>query len=169
MGPVVKTISASISRLSTVEAGSLYEQHVLNVLTKYGFTLKSCGGPNDKGVDLFGHLLQVPVIVQCKQYQAQPLTPSVLRELYGVIAARPGHFGLLVCCGGVKAGSLSFLQSANLPLGVMTLLTQDESSQPTSLTLNQAARRALPFLRQTCVYYRDGNGLDVKVIDLHIT
>lgn len=169
MVPVKKYFTTSIvSRLSTVEAGTLYEEYVLKTLTAYGFALNRCGGPNDKGIDLSGYVKDVPVIVQCKHYEAH-LTPSVLRELYGVIAARPNHFGLLVCSAGVKEGSLSFLQSATLPMGIMALLTAAEAPHPTSLIMNRPARRMLSFLRQASVYYRDRDGSHVKGIELQIT
>lgn len=146
----------------------MYEQHVLTTLTKYGFELNRKGGPNDQGIDLSGYVKGIPVIVQCKHYESH-LTPNVLRELFGVIAARPNHFGLLVCSRGVKEGSLSFLKSAPLPLGVMTLMSDEEALYPTSLTLNQLARRLLPFLRQISVYYRNSNGFHVKGIELQIS
>lgn len=168
MGLAERYFSTTISRLSTVEAGTLYEEHVLNTLSKYGFVLNRRGGPNDKGIDLCGTIRDIPVVVQCKHYEAH-LTPGVIRELYGVIAARQNHLGLLVCSGGVREGSLAFLQSASLPLGIMTLQSAEEASYPTSLTLNQPARRILPFLRQTAVYYINSNGIRVKGIELQIT
>lgn len=168
MGPIKRSLATATSRLSTVEAGTLYEEHVFRVLSKYGFELSRRGGPNDRGIDLCGSIRDVPVIVQCKHYEAH-LTPAVIRELYGVIAAHPNNFGLLVCSGGVREGSLSFLQSAALPMGIMTLQSEEQAAYPTSLTLNQPARRVLPFLRQTAVYYINGSGVNAKGIELKIS
>lgn len=82
--------------------------------------LESGGGGADGGVDL---VLSRPAkngtertLVQCKQWRAYKVGVDVVRELYGVMAARGAAAGIVVTSGQFTAEAQAFAQGRNVRL-----------------------------------------------------
>lgn len=82
--------------------------------------LESGGGGADGGVDL---VLSRPAkngteksLVQCKQWRANKVGVDVVRELYGVMAARGAAAGIVVTSGQFTAEAQNFAQGRNVRL-----------------------------------------------------
>lgn len=81
---------------------------------------ETCGGGADGGVDL---VLTKPgknggekFLVQCKQWRAFKVGVEVVRELYGVMAARGATGGFVVTSGRFTAEAISFASGRNVNL-----------------------------------------------------
>jgi len=78
--------TSQASTVSTVYTGTLFEYIVKETLDKVAI-LSRCGGANDRGIDLRGHLRwneKAKVIVQCKA-EVKKQGPRVVRELEGAL------------------------------------------------------------------------------------
>jgi len=78
------------------------------------------GGGPDGGIDL---VLRKPVtngnetyVVQCKHWKAQKVGVDVVRELYGVMAARGAAGGFVVTSGRFTTEAMAFAQGRNVRL-----------------------------------------------------
>jgi restriction system protein len=86
-----------------------------------GFRVVETGGSGaDGGVDL---VLSKPVkngserfLVQCKQWRARRVGVDVVRELYGVMAARGAAGGFVVTSGGFTDEAIAFASGRNVML-----------------------------------------------------
>ena len=78
------------------------------------------GGRGDGGVDLVLRRAAVNgaerTLVQCKHWRAQAVGVDVVRELYGVMAARGAAAGIVVTSGRFTEEATSFAQGRNLRL-----------------------------------------------------
>ena len=54
-------------------------------------------------------------IVQCKNHQ-NPVGPSVVRELYGVMMSEKSKDGILICSGGFTKGVYDFVEGKPIEL-----------------------------------------------------
>ncbi|KAI9731157.1 MAG: hypothetical protein M1834_005350 [Cirrosporium novae-zelandiae] len=83
---------------STVYVGTHYEYTVASSLSRISMTLTRVGGRSDAGVDLLGHwhlpstsppYAPLPVLVQCKAFQASSNWSAIMREMEGSLASAP--------------------------------------------------------------------------------
>jgi restriction system protein len=78
------------------------------------------GGGADGGVDLVlrktGETSGEKFLVQCKQWRALKVGVDVVRELYGVMAARGASGGFVVTSGRFTEAAVSFASGRNLTL-----------------------------------------------------
>lgn len=98
-----------------------FEMLVGQAFRRQGYqVLESGGGGADGGVDL---VLSRPAmngtertLVQCKQWRAYKVGVDVVRELYGVMAARGAAAGLVVTSGQFTGEAQTFAQGRNVRL-----------------------------------------------------
>ncbi len=98
-----------------------FEMLVGEAFRRQGFHVQESGGGGaDGGVDL---VLSRPVqgttektLVQCKQWRAFKVGVDVVRELYGVMAARGAAAGIVVTSGRFTAEAQAFAQGRNVRL-----------------------------------------------------
>lgn len=98
-----------------------FEMVVGEAFRRQGYqVLESGGGGADGGVDL---VLSRPAkngtertLVQCKQWRAYKVGVDVVRELYGVMAARGAAAGIVVTSGQFTAEAHTFAQGRNVRL-----------------------------------------------------
>lgn len=98
-----------------------FEMLVGEAFRRQGYhVLESGGGGADGGVDL---VLSRPAqngtektLVQCKHWRAYKVGVDVIRELYGVMAARGAAAGIVVTSGQFTAEALAFAQGRNVRL-----------------------------------------------------
>lgn len=78
--------------------------------------VESGGGGPDGGVDLVLTKGSEKFLVQCKQWRAYKVGVEVVRELYGVMAARGATGGFVVTSGRFSADAREFARGRNLNL-----------------------------------------------------
>lgn len=139
--PVLLLAAAVVSAVRRYRRGKLLEEavrsqdaaavdgmtwHEFEVLIGEAFRRKGYavvetgGGGPDGGIDL---VLRKPVtngnetyVVQCKHWKAQKVGVDVVRELYGVMAARGAAGGFLVTSGRFTTEAMAFAQGRNVRL-----------------------------------------------------
>lgn len=92
------------------------------------------GGGADGGVDIKLHKDGELYLVQCKHYKAWKVSVSVVRELFGVVAANNAAGGFLVTSGKFTKDAIEFANGKNIELvdGAELALILDEVKQPVS-------------------------------------
>lgn len=78
--------------------------------------LETGGGGADGGVDLMLSKGGEKFLVQCKQWRARKVGVDVVRELYGVMAARGATGGFVVCSGRFTRDAQAFAQGRQVQL-----------------------------------------------------
>lgn len=125
-----------------------FEMLVSEAFRRQGYqVMESGGGGADGGVDL---VLSRPAqngtektLVQCKHWRAYKVGVDVVRELYGVMAARGAAAGIVVTSGRFTAEAEAFAQGRNVRLIDGTAL-QGLIRHATARSLPQATRSARP-------------------------
>lgn len=74
------------------------------------------GGGSDGGVDLVLVKDSEKFFVQCKQWKAYKVGVTIVRELYGVMAAKGATGGFVVTSGRFTADAIAFAQGRNIEL-----------------------------------------------------
>jgi restriction system protein len=112
-----------------------FESLVEEAFRLRGYTVKRIGGDGpDGGVDLELKRDAETVLVQCKQWRAHKVGVQVVRELYGVMAARGAASGIVVTSGTFTQDAIDFASGRNVQL-----MAGDELRE-----LVRAARNAKP-------------------------
>ena len=114
--------------------------------------LETGGGGADGGVDLVlsrpGKSGGEKFLVQCKQWRAYKVGVDVVRELYGVMAARGATGGFVVTSGRFTEAAISFASGRNVTLvdGSMLvgLIRQAKASAGQPAARTSAANTATP-------------------------
>lgn len=98
-----------------------FERLIGEAFRRKGYAVVETGGGGpDGGIDL---VLRKPVtngnetyVVQCKHWKAQKVGIDVVRELYGVMAARGAAGGFVVTSGRFTTEAMAFAQGRNVRL-----------------------------------------------------
>lgn len=94
-----------------------FEALVHEAFVLRGYTVRRLGGDGpDGGVDLVLERGAEKTLVQCKQWRAQKVGVTVLRELYGVMAAQGASAGIVVTSGSFSRDAIDFAEGRNLQL-----------------------------------------------------
>jgi restriction system protein len=102
-----------------------FELLVGEALRRQGFSVQEAGGHGpDGGVDLIASKDGEKYLVQCKQWRAMQVGVSVVRELYGVMAAEGAVGGFVITCGRFTKPAKEFATGRNVQLVDGTLLNQ---------------------------------------------
>jgi restriction system protein len=84
---------------------------------RQGFSVtRTGGGGADGGVDLVLTKGRESTLVQCKQWRAQKVGVTTVRELYGVMAARGAARGMVVSAGDFTPDAREFATGRNISL-----------------------------------------------------
>jgi restriction system protein len=123
-----------------------FESLVAEGFRQRGFQVTEKGGAApDGGVDLILARGQERFLVQCKQWRAQQVPVTIVRELYGVMAAQHAAGGYVVTSGRFTRDAIAFAAGRNIELidgkALTGLLGESEKS-------GAAPRRALPTTTQ---------------------
>ena len=96
--------------------------------------LETGGGGPDGGVDLVLSRRGEKYLVQCKQWKAFKVGVEIVRELYGVMAARGVAGGFVVTSGSFTAEATAFAAGRNVRLvdgtKLFAMLQQARAAQP---------------------------------------
>ncbi len=94
-----------------------FEILVAEGFRQQGFSVFEKGGPApDGGVDLVLSRGRDKYLVQCKQWRAQQVGVTIVRELYGVMAAELAAGGYVVTSGRFTADAKQFAAGRNIEL-----------------------------------------------------
>ena len=107
------------------------------------------GGGADGGVDLVLRKDRETFVVQCKQWRAYKVGVTVVRELFGVMAARGAAGGFVVTSGRFTREATEFASGRNLRLiegpALMGLIRQAQASRANAApTVTPPAQTAAP-------------------------
>jgi restriction system protein len=116
-----------------------FESLVAEGFRQRGFQVTEKGGAAaDGGVDLILARGNERFLVQCKQWRAQQVPVTIVRELYGVMAAQQAAGGYVVTSGRFTQDAIAFAEGRNIELidGVTlpTLLRHHQNAQPAPTT-----------------------------------
>lgn len=94
-----------------------FELLVGEAFRQKGYEVRELGGAGaDGGVDLELRRGRELSLVQCKQWRARQVGVQVVRELYGVMAARGAAEGFVVTSGSFTADAKAFAEGRNVRL-----------------------------------------------------
>jgi restriction system protein len=94
-----------------------FEMLIGEVFRQRGFTVTELGGNGaDGGVDLILKKNNETYFVQCKQWKAYKVGVQVVRELYGVMAAKGAVGGYVVTSGMFTGDAKTFVEGRNIEL-----------------------------------------------------
>lgn len=94
-----------------------FEKLVGEALRRQGYrVVETGGGGADGGVDLIVTKGNEKFLVQCKQWRAVRVGVTVVRELYGVMAAKGAVGGFVVTSGSFTADASEFAKGRNVTL-----------------------------------------------------
>ena len=94
-----------------------FEKLVAEAFQRDGYSVvENGGGGPDQGVDLVLRKGNEKFLVQCKQWKAYKVGVDVVRELYGVMAARGATGGFVVTSGTFSSDAEAFAQGRNIQL-----------------------------------------------------
>lgn len=128
---------------------------------RQGYQVSEAGGGGpDGGVDLTLAKGGETFLVQCKQWRALKVGVGVVRELYGVMAARGATGGYVVTSGRFTEEAIKFASGRNVGLidgpALHTMLKQASSvggsraPEPSSFQASKPRRKAPPAAPPTC-------------------
>jgi len=94
-----------------------FERLVGASFARSGFSVEHTGGGGaDGGVDFVLTNGRELTLVQCKQWRAQKVGVTTVRELYGVMAARGAARGIVVTAGDFTPDAREFVSGRNIEL-----------------------------------------------------
>ena len=122
-------------------------------LQGYRVTEQGGAGP-DGGIDLVLSKGSEKFLVQCKQWKALKVGVSVVRELYGVMAAKGSAGGFVVTSGSFTEDATAFASGRNIKLidgpllhGLISQAKNDRNAAPGASSRNLGAAPRAPSLR----------------------
>jgi restriction system protein len=124
-----------------------FERLVAEGFRQRGFTVTEKGGTApDGGVDLILARGNERFLVQCKQWRAQQVPVTIVRELYGVMAAEHAAGGYVVTSGRFTQDAIAFAAGRNIELidggKLPAFLGQKRNAAPVPVT--QATSASAP-------------------------
>ena len=85
-----------------------FEELVAEAYRRQGYRVIEGGFGADGGIDLELRKGDERVIVQCKQWKAQKVGVSVVREMFGVLTASNANKVIVICSGKFTPASYRF-------------------------------------------------------------
>ena len=142
---LVDTVAASASTDSlNAMKWHEFESLVEEAFRLRGYTVKRIGGDEpDGGVDIELKRGAETVLVQCKQWRAYKVGVQVVRELYGVMAARGAASGIVVTSGTFTQDAIEFADGRNVRLiageELRELVRETRNAKPQSTGIAKTA------------------------------
>ena len=94
-----------------------FEQLVSEAFRRQGYSVTETGqGGADGGIDLALRKGSELFLVQCKQWRAYKVSVTIVRELYGVMAARGAAGGFVITSGNFTEDAKAFASGRNIEL-----------------------------------------------------
>ncbi|WP_028475741.1 restriction endonuclease [Nevskia ramosa] len=126
-----RTTVAPLAQLTWKE----FEQLVGAHFERLGYSVRFTPDGADGGVDVVASKGSETYLIQCKQWRATQVGVSVVRELFGLIAARGATGGYVVSIGPFTPDAHAFAAGRNIELvDANQLLRSKQAAVPTSPT-----------------------------------
>lgn len=93
-----------------------FESLVGRSLESRGYTVTYVGGSGDEGIDLLATKDTEHVAVQCKRYDASPITPNQIREFLGAIVNAQATAGVFVTTSSFTQAARAFAAAQSIEL-----------------------------------------------------
>ena len=119
-----RTSTAPLHELSWRE----FEQLVGAHFERLGFTVSFTPEGADGGVDVVARKGRETFLVQCKQWRATQIGVTVVRELFGVMAARGATGAYVVSIGKFTSDASDFAEGRNIELVDATTLLRSRTA-----------------------------------------
>ncbi len=122
-----------------------FEMLVGEAFRRRGFTVAETGGNGrDGGVDLVLSKAGERYLVQCKHWRSRQVGVTVVRELYGVMAAQGAAGGYVVAAGYFTKDALEFAKGQNVELVDSNSIVRLLSDAPSETSDEPSAARIHP-------------------------
>lgn len=126
-----------------------FEQLVGEVFRMRGYAVAETGGGGaDEGIDLRLRKGKELALVQCKHWRAYKVPVTVVRELYGVMAAQGAARGFVVTSGQFTADARAFASGRNIKLidgqALTALVKRTSAAAPRGSTTKSPAAASAP-------------------------
>ena len=156
-----KTRDSLIAKVQTSSSASVlndmnwqvFEMLVGEAFRRRGYAVtENGGGGADGGVDLVLQKDSEKYFVQCKQWKAYKVGVSIIRELYGVMAAEGAAGGFVVTSGVFTQEAKSFAEGRNIELidGPKLMALIDETQQAQTSIKQRAPQRTQQSSNPAC-------------------
>ncbi|MGQ0699311.1 MAG: restriction endonuclease [Panacagrimonas sp.] len=134
-----RAASAPLQQMSWRE----FEQVVGAHFERLGYSVSFTPDGADGGVDVVARKGSETFLIQCKQWRATQVGVSVVRELFGVMAARGATGGFVISIGPFTADARAFAEGRNIKLvDANTLLRSSVLRPPEAAPVAQPAERS---------------------------
>jgi|TARA_B100000780_G_C21126511_1_gene457297 restriction system protein len=110
-----------------------FEELVAEAYRRQGYRVTEGGFGADGGIDLELRKGDERVIVQCKQWKAQKVGVSVVREMFGVLTASNASKVIVICSGKFTQQAIDFASDKPIVLidgGELLSLIHDVQAEP---------------------------------------
>lgn len=108
-----------------------FETAIANWYKEKGYATRVTSRSNDGGYDVVAQKGDETIFIQCKHYKNK-ISPQVVRELRGVMAANNVHKGVVACLNGATAGASDFAKSNNIKFLTLSELCEGDIPEPGS-------------------------------------
>lgn len=133
-----RAASAPLQQMSWRE----FEQVVGAHFERLGYSVSFTPDGADGGVDVVARKRSETFLVQCKQWRTTQVGVCVIRELFGMMAARGATGGFVVSIGLFTADARAFAEGRNIELiDANTLLNSSSLRPPEAAPVAQPAKR----------------------------
>ena len=88
-------------------SGLQFEEEVAKLFSKMGYKTVKTRASNDGGVDVIASRGREKIAIQCKRYNKK-ISPSIARELYGVLCAGDYTSGIIATINGASYETITF-------------------------------------------------------------
>ncbi len=119
-----------------------FEELVAEAYRRQGYRVTEGGFGADGGIDLELRKGEERVLVQCKQWKAQKVGVSVVREMFGVLTASNADKVIVICSGKFTQQAIDF--ASDKPIELITgnellSLVKDAQAEPIIAPVQQAS------------------------------
>lgn len=119
-----------------------FEELVAEAYRRQGYQVTEGSFGADGGIDLELRKGEERVLVQCKQWKAQKVGVSVVREMFGVLTASNAHKVIVICSGKFTQQAIDF--TSDKPIELITgnellSLVKDAQAEPIIAPVQQAS------------------------------
>ena len=119
-----------------------FEELVAEAYRRQGYRVTEGGFGADGGIDLELRKSEELVLVQCKQWKAQKVGVSVVREMFGVLTASNANKVIVICSGKFTQQAIDFASDKPIELlsgNELLSLVKDVQAEPNIEPLQQAS------------------------------
>ena len=119
-----------------------FEELVAEAYRRQGYRVTEGGFGADGGIDLELRKGEELIFVQCKQWKAQKVGVSVVREMFGVLTASNADKVIVICSAKFTQQAIDFASDKPIELlsgNDLLLLVKDVQAEPNIAPLKQAS------------------------------